>query len=91
MHKKHNSHHIFLYLGLLVLLFIFVFGIRHFASEYTFSKEGIEINNSQDYEDGIRSSNPFSERSNEGKQEQEIIPAEDTSLQEALSRENEKI
>lgn len=83
MHKKHNSHHIFLYLGLLVLLFVLVFGIRYFASQYTYSSKGIEINNSQDYDDGLRTYNPFSERSTEEdiEEEQQIIPITDPSIE----------
>lgn len=95
MHKKHNSHHIFLYLGLLTLLFILVFGIRYFASEYTYSPNGIEINNSQDYEDGLSSFNPFSERSQEqinvDQSGQQIIPIANSSVSDYILEENKDI
>jgi len=79
MHKKHNSHHIFLFLGLLILLFIFIFGIRHFASEYTYDKKDTEINNSQNYEDGLHTNNPFNTISEENREPgEQILTANDT-------------
>lgn len=59
MHKKHNSHHIFLFLGLLVALFIIIFGVRYFQPEYRFD-EGIQVENTQGYDDGTSIKNPFS-------------------------------
>jgi hypothetical protein len=82
MYKKHNSHHIFLFLGFLILLFILIFGIRHFASEYTYSKDGIEIDNSQSYDDSLYSLNPFMYATEENREsEQKIIPMTDTSIE----------
>lgn len=72
MHKKHNSHHIFLFLGLLVLLFIIIFGIGYFQSEYRFDG-AIEIDNTQNYEEGITIVNPFSEPLPEYVQESKSI------------------
>lgn len=56
--KKHNSHHIFIYLGLLALLFVVIFGLRYFQGEYKFSDVVIE-NRSSSYDEGINTINPF--------------------------------
>lgn len=81
MHKKHNSHHIFLFLGLLVLLFIIVFGIRHFQSEYSYSDNEVIFDNSQNYQDGVPSENPFTVPLEEDlEQDQIIIPITDPSI-----------
>lgn len=37
MSKKHNSHFIFILLGILVLVFVVFFGMRYFTSSYSFS------------------------------------------------------
>ncbi len=56
--KKHKSHHIFAYLGLLVLLFVTIFGIQFFKNQYNFID--IAYDNSGTYEDGINQ-NPFTQ------------------------------
>lgn len=56
--KNHKSHHIFLYLGLLVLLFVFVFGVHYFQGTYQF-KEVVTIETTSSYDEGIDTINPF--------------------------------
>jgi len=55
---KHKSHHIFAYLGVLTLVFIVIFGVRYFNVEYRFDDVEV-INNSQAYEEGTSTKNPF--------------------------------
>lgn len=82
MHKKHNSHHIFVLLGILILLFLIIFGIRYFQSQYSFGKNDITIDNTQNYEDGVNTQNPFSNPSEEDKKEErEIIPITDPNIE----------
>ncbi|MCA9352648.1 hypothetical protein KC901_00515 [Patescibacteria group bacterium] len=58
MNTHHKSHHIFAYLGILLLIFVVFFGVRYFQSEYTF--ENILVGKSaQSYEDGEVTANPF--------------------------------
>lgn len=56
--KTHKSHHIFTYLGLLALLFVLVFGVHYFQSNYSF-EDMATLDNSQDYEEGRDTVNPF--------------------------------
>lgn len=56
--KNHKSHHIFLYLGLLVLLFVGVFSVHYFQGTYKFT-EVIATNNTGSYDEGIDIINPF--------------------------------
>ncbi|MFT7328230.1 MAG: hypothetical protein ACI870_000416 [Crocinitomicaceae bacterium] len=58
MKKNHSSHIIFVYLGALLLLFILVFGIHYFQSQYTFEVVDT-LDASQDYDDGKKLYNPF--------------------------------
>lgn len=58
MKKTHSSHLIFILLGLLLLLFMFVFGIQYFRSNYNF-KPLENILGSEDYEEGVSLNNPF--------------------------------
>jgi len=38
MKQKHNSHIIFIWLGILILIFVVFFGLRYFASDYSFKE-----------------------------------------------------
>ena len=58
MKHHHKSHHIFTFLGVLLLIFIIFFGIRYFQSTYTFENAFVD-NSAQDYEEGIDTTNPF--------------------------------
>lgn len=57
-HKKHNSHYIFALLGVLILLFLVVFGTRYFQGQYSF--EPVAVAGPQAYDDGVSIENPFS-------------------------------
>ena len=58
--QKHNSHHIFVLLGLLIFVFLLIFGIRYFQSEYSFGQSR-EVQNSQNIDSGFSINNPFLE------------------------------
>jgi hypothetical protein len=89
MRIKHNSHYIFLFLGLLVLLFVLIFGVRYFQSSYFFSDREIILDNTQDYNDGVAIENPFTNPLVENKESsQEIIPSTDISFSNELLAEN---
>ena len=57
MKHHHKSHHIFIFLGALLVIFLVFFGLRYFQSEYDF--ENILTNNQQSYEEGDNSISPF--------------------------------
>jgi len=57
MKYHHKSHHIFAFLGALLLIFVVFFGIQFFQQQYTF--ESVALNNNSSYEDGVDTTNPF--------------------------------
>ena len=58
MNKRHHqSHHIFAFLGALLLIFIIFFGIQAFEKTYNF--EDISVDDAQGYYDGANTTNPF--------------------------------
>ncbi|MFT7016429.1 MAG: hypothetical protein ACJATX_000392, partial [Candidatus Paceibacteria bacterium] len=57
MKQHHKSHHIFAFLGALLLIFIVFFGVQYFQQQYTF--ESVALDNSQSYEEGDDTTNPF--------------------------------
>ncbi|MCI5051093.1 MAG: hypothetical protein MRY57_02195 [Candidatus Pacebacteria bacterium] len=90
--KKHNSHHIFGLLGLLVLVFLIIFGLRYFVSEYSFG-ETQNVENTQSYEDGVSENNPFTnpiETESETEVEVEIIPITDPNIPDYVPGENQE-
>ncbi|MCA9351240.1 hypothetical protein KC929_00495 [Patescibacteria group bacterium] len=57
MNRKHHSHLVFGLLGLLVLIFIMVFGVRYLVARYGY--QDVPGNEAEAYEDGRLTKNPF--------------------------------
>ena len=57
MTRKHHSHFVFGLLGLLVLLFITVFGVRYLVARYAY--QDVPGGEAEAYEDGRLTENPF--------------------------------
>jgi hypothetical protein len=55
---NHKSHHIFIYLGILILLFALVFGMKYFKSLYNFDQVDVVVSN-QSYDTGALTESPF--------------------------------
>jgi hypothetical protein len=55
---NHKSHHIFIYLGILILLFALVFGMKYFKSLYSFEETGVTVAE-QNYDAGALTESPF--------------------------------
>ena len=68
---NHKSHHIFIYLGILIGIFILVFGIHYFQSNYTFEKIEPAVTE-QNYDDGPLTKSPFV--SNETEEVDDVDP-----------------
>ena len=55
---NHKSHHIFIYLGLLIGIFILFFGFNYFKSLYNFNEATVVVSD-QDYNNGVLTESPF--------------------------------